>query len=110
MTKERMILLLKTELECVNRQDTDSCNRDECGCQCCDLIQDKDEIVAMYEEVINIVQTEQIATSEIIIEHGGRTFKGYRDAVRGLIFGSYMSEETAKRFGWSWKDVEETES
>ena len=52
MTKERIIELLECELECVCRQDTPDCNRDECGCSCCDLIQDTDEIISMYQEAI----------------------------------------------------------
>lgn len=44
MNKERAKELLETELKCITRVDT--CNRD---CGKCDLIQDTDELKAMYK-------------------------------------------------------------
>ena len=47
MNKERAKELLETELKCITRADT--CNRD---CGKCDLVQDTDELKAMYKWVI----------------------------------------------------------
>ena len=143
--KANIIDLLKCELECVKRQDTDKCQRDENGCQCCDLIQDTDEIIHMYEEVIDLVEKgyrehcfapivfneekmQEIiddlkqkiengevylapapvqATVPILIHHSGKTFPGYNDTSRKLIFASSISEELAEQFGWTWEEAEE---
>lgn len=53
MTKEQMIKVIKNEMECVKRQDTPMCNRDECGCQGCDLILDADEVIKAYELILD---------------------------------------------------------
>lgn len=52
MTKERAKEIMQIERACVLRQDTPECNRDECGCQVCDLVQDAEEVVAAYDLVI----------------------------------------------------------
>ena len=46
MDKDRAVELLEIELECITRADT--CNRD---CGKCDLVQDTDELKAMYSWV-----------------------------------------------------------
>lgn len=53
MTNERAVELLKIEKECILRQDTSMCNRDTCGCQCCDLVQDSEDILAAYDMAIS---------------------------------------------------------
>lgn len=47
------------------------------------------------------------ATTAIMIHNSGRTFRGFHDKNRHLIFGSYMSEEIAEQFGWTWEEAEE---
>ena len=47
LNKERAIELLEIELECIKRADR--CNRD---CINCELVQDTDELIAMYKWVI----------------------------------------------------------
>ena len=48
--------IMECEKECVLRQDTPKCNRDSCGCQCCDLIQDADEVVEAYDTIIDLLK------------------------------------------------------
>ena len=48
------------------------------------------------------------ATVPILIHHSGKTFPGYKDIARKLIFASAISEELAEqRFGWTWEEAEE---
>lgn len=61
--------IMQIEKECVLRQDTPKCNRDTCGCQCCDLIQDADEVVEAYELVVKAL--------EFIDENFPKTFIDY---------------------------------
>lgn len=56
MTNSRAIEIMINEQECVMRQDTPDCCRDECGCQCCDLILDTDEVIAAYDHVIKLLR------------------------------------------------------
>lgn len=51
MTKDRAFELLKIEHECVVRNEN-GCNRD---CANCDLVQDTDELLEMYEFVLKIM-------------------------------------------------------
>ena len=55
MTNERVIELLKIEMECICRQDTPDCQR--CidpflGCKGCDLVQDTGEMLTAYNLAI----------------------------------------------------------
>ena len=52
MKPSEALKIMQIEKECVLRQDTNKCNRDTCGCQCCDLIQDADKVVTAYELAI----------------------------------------------------------
>ncbi len=63
---EKAMKLMKIEKECVLRQDTDKCNRDECGCQCCDLVQDPDEIVEAYDVAIDCMKFAQTMINTIV--------------------------------------------
>lgn len=56
MNKERIIELLQNEAECVRRQDTPKCQRDENGCQCCDLLVETKEILEAYAGAVEILQ------------------------------------------------------
>jgi hypothetical protein len=47
------------------------------------------------------------ATVPILIHHSGKTFPGYNDTARKLIFASAISEELAEQFGWTWEEAEE---
>lgn len=47
------------------------------------------------------------ATVPILIHHSGKTFPGYNDTSRKLIFASAISEELAEQFGWTWEEAEE---
>lgn len=56
MTNKRAIELLKIERECVNRNNQPfgmNCNR-ECGK--CDLLQNTDELIEMYDFVIDAME------------------------------------------------------
>ena len=56
MTIERMVELLKIELECVQRNNQPvglNCDRD---CGRCDLVQNPDELINMYDFVIKLLQ------------------------------------------------------
>lgn len=56
MNKERIVELLKNEAECIRRQDTPKCQRDELGCQGCDLLVETEEILEAYAEAVEIIQ------------------------------------------------------
>ena len=43
----------------------------------------------------------------VIIHHNGRDFSGYFDISRGILFASYLFEDVAKDFGFTWTEVEE---
>ena len=58
MTDLRMLELLKIERECVTRGE--NCNRD---CANCDLVQDADELIEMYDKVIRFVANKIINPS-----------------------------------------------
>lgn len=51
MTKDRALELLKIEHECVLRNEN-GCDR---NCANCDLVQDTDELLEMYEFVLKIM-------------------------------------------------------
>ena len=58
MTSDRVLELLKIERECINRNNQPfgmNCNR-ECGK--CDLLQDTDELLEMYDTVIEKYEKE----------------------------------------------------
>lgn len=59
MTNERAIEILNCEKECVLRQDTPKCNRDECGCQCCDLIQETADVIEAYNVAIKVLAKDE---------------------------------------------------
>ena len=50
--REKTIDVLKRELECVKRQDTPECCRDEFGCGACDLVLSPDDVIKAYENAI----------------------------------------------------------
>ena len=58
MTDFRMLELLKIERECVSRADT--CDR---NCASCDLVQDTNELLEMYDKVIRLVANKTIRPS-----------------------------------------------
>ena len=65
MTGERVLQILKTELECVNRQGTPKCNRD---CLNCDLLLPAKDVREAYEtsiKVLTIVKRQQDAKRDI---------------------------------------------
>ena len=49
---EQSIKVLENERECVLRQDTPKCNRDELGCHCCDLLLETEEVISGYDTAI----------------------------------------------------------
>lgn len=53
MNKQRILELLQIELECIQRNEQNICNRD---CANCDLVQTTDELIKMYTTVIEIVK------------------------------------------------------
>lgn len=64
--------LLLIERECVKRNDGINCNRQ---CEKCDLVQDADKIIEMYNNVAEWLE-ELKAYKEI------GTVKGYKDVIR----------------------------
>lgn len=57
MKIQRAIELLKIERECINRNNQpfgQNCDR---KCDKCDLVQNTDELLEMYDLVINIMET-----------------------------------------------------
>lgn len=66
MTFERVKQLLKCEKTCVLRQDTSDCCRDECGCQCCDLIQETADVLNAYDMAIDCVEFTNIIVCQIV--------------------------------------------
>lgn len=59
MERNRIIELLNNEAECVRRQDTPKCQRDELGCQGCDLLVETEEILEAYSEAVEIIQNQK---------------------------------------------------
>lgn len=58
MDKKKAIEILCNEMMCVRRQDTPDCNRDECGCQNCDLIQETEDVIEAYRIAIEALMKE----------------------------------------------------
>lgn len=50
--RQKTIEVLKRELECVKRQDTPDCCRDEFGCGACDLVLSPDDVIKAYENAL----------------------------------------------------------
>ena len=72
MTPERVLELLKIERECINRNNQPfgmNCNR-ECGK--CDLLQDTDELLEMYDYLINLMNR---FTQKINVVRGNELLK-----------------------------------
>ena len=55
MSIERIIELLKVEKECVERNERCSCGR---HCEKCDLVQETNELIAMYGQLIDLLEKE----------------------------------------------------
>lgn len=49
----RCIEILQYEVECIKRQDTEKCDR---NCAKCDLVQDTEEILSVYQQVIALLR------------------------------------------------------
>ena len=62
MKVQKILKLLETEKECVSRD----CDRD---CIKCDLVQKKDELIEMYNNVINIIGKEAVRPFELNKNH-----------------------------------------
>lgn len=60
MNINEAINVLKAEKECVLRQDTPKCNRDTCGCQCCDLVQDTETVLEAYDMAIEALERDPV--------------------------------------------------
>ena len=56
MTHERMIELLEIELLCVKKNVYNACDGD---CEHCELVQDAEEVIAMYSSVIQLLKTQK---------------------------------------------------
>ena len=86
MTIQRMIDLLKIEMQCVNRKARTNCY----GCESCDLVQDDAELQTMYTSVIGVLeaQTPHILTRAEMedAEPGTVVWCEQRDEIR-----TYMS-------------------
>ena len=56
MNTDQILKVLKNERECIKRQGTDKCNRTDhpiTGCKFCDLCLPADEILEVYDFLIN---------------------------------------------------------
>lgn len=62
MTLNRAIELLEIERECVSRNDGRSCDRD---CGNCDLAQEADELLEMYDEAIKQLQRDLVMEDDL---------------------------------------------
>jgi hypothetical protein len=50
MNRDRLIELMKIELECVSREN---CDR---NCSNCELVQQREELIDAYKSVINVLE------------------------------------------------------
>lgn len=55
MTKEKIIEIIKNELECVRTASDNKCDRD---CENCKLVRDSDDIIKAYDFVIEMLEQE----------------------------------------------------
>ena len=65
MTKEQIIKVMKNERECVLRQGSRACRRNQDpirGCYGCDLLLDDYDIVEAYDQVIHSLECEETKT------------------------------------------------
>ncbi len=62
MKNEQILKVLKNERECIKRQGTDKCDRD---CANCDLCLPDDEILEVYDHLIQIIENEAIQIADI---------------------------------------------
>ena len=60
------------------------------------------------EEIENGELVVKDSLQPVIIHHNGRDFSGYFDTSRGILFASYLFEDVAKDFGFTWTEVEES--
>lgn len=56
MKTERILELLECERQCILRNSLETCNRD---CINCDLLQDSDALLDMYDEVMSIISAQR---------------------------------------------------
>lgn len=73
MEMSEAVKLMLIEKECVLRQDTDKCNRDECGCQCCDLIQETTDVLEAYDCAVDAMKfTQKMCEimADVIVKQG----------------------------------------
>jgi len=68
MTVQRVVELLKIELECIKRNNGSSCDR---HCESCDLLQDSQELIDCYETALFLLQggKEQMPEYRRVMEH-----------------------------------------
>ena len=59
MDMNRAAEIMLIEKTCVLRQDTADCCRDECGCQCCDLIQETEDVLEAYDAVLKALKIQE---------------------------------------------------
>jgi hypothetical protein len=74
MDKERidqLLKLLKTEAECVHRNETTDCGRE---CSTCDLACDSSEILNMYQDVISYLKNHDAELAYEAIKNGLEAF------------------------------------
>lgn len=82
MEIERAIELMKNEKACVLRQDSPECNRDSCGCQCCDLVVETDEILEAYDLIIELASLGAAFIDtmvEFLVNHGFESVEEFQE-------------------------------
>ena len=84
INKAAEIMLI--EKTCVLRQDTADCNRDECGCQCCDLILDTEDVLEAYDVALDCMKVAQTMIDTIVetmINAGCKTIEEFQELLKG---------------------------
>lgn len=66
MTVQRVVELLRIELECIKRNNGSSCDR---NCSQCDLVQDSQELIDYYETAIQIIGGTSMPEYRRVMEH-----------------------------------------
>lgn len=92
MTNEQILKVLKTERECIARQsrplgEKPQCRKDDNGvklCEYCDLCLPDDEILAVYDHLIRLCETEAIIIADISEEDKAKIIKSLSESGYGI--------------------------
>ena len=76
-----ILKVLKNERECIKRQGSAKCDR---NCGFCELCLPDDEILAVYDHLIRLCETEAIIIADISEEDKARIIKSLSEAGYGI--------------------------